>query len=288
MKRLRMIRASLKWFLSLPKIVFIIFFDPVRASSKRYYKILGAKRFIVLTPQLSLVQVIYDRARKKFIKIYTRDYADLVIIKQIFINHDYGLYKLSRYQELNEFYKKIILGKKIPLIIDCGANSGMAVRYFKETYDDAHVVGIEPDEANVKLAIKNNPYNKATLLRAAIGNSETKVTIQNKSNSHLGYQVKQDNKGDIEVITLNNLLKEFDKNSYQPFIVKIDIEGFEENLFKKNVEWIDQFPILIIELHDWMFMKQGNSRNFLREISKRDRDFIFYGENVFSIANTIS
>ena len=141
MKRLRMIRASLKWFLSLPKIVFIIFFDPVRASSKRYYKILGAKRFIVLTPQLSLVQVIYDRARKKFIKIYTRDYADLVIIKQIFINHDYGLYKLSRYQELNEFYKKIILGKKIPLIIDCGANSGMAVRYFKETYDDAHVVG---------------------------------------------------------------------------------------------------------------------------------------------------
>ena len=212
----------------------------------------------------------------------------MVIIKQIFINHDYGLYKLSRYQELNEFYKKIILGKKIPLIIDCGANSGMAVRYFKETYDDAHVVGIEPDEANVKLAIKNNPYNKATLLRAAIGNSETKVTIQNKSNSHLGYQVKQDNKGDIEVITLNNLLKEFDKNSYQPFIVKIDIEGFEENLFKKNVEWIDQFPILIIELHDWMFMKQGNSRNFLREISKRDRDFIFYGENVFSIANTIS
>ncbi|MFL6694040.1 MAG: FkbM family methyltransferase, partial [Ramlibacter sp.] len=68
---------------------------------------------------------------------------------------------------------------------------------------------------------------------------------------------------------------------------KIDIEGFEANLFSANCEWIDLFPLLIIELHDWLLPRQGNSRAFLREIAQRDRDFVFRGENVFSISNTL-
>lgn len=287
MKHSKRIETSLKWFLALPKIVVIVLFDFRRSRSNKYCKTFGARRFLVLTPQLFNVQIVYDRAYKKFIKIYIRDFVDSAVIKQIFTNHDYGLYKLSRARELKQFYDEIISNKKIPLIIDCGANGGMAVRYFKETYEAAHVIGIEPDEANVRLAIKNNLHNQAVLRLAAIGNSEAKVNIQNKNALHWAYQVEPDVNGDVEVTTINKLLKEFDQNTYQPFIVKIDIEGFENNLFEKNVEWIDLFPILIIELHDWMLPKQGNSNNFLKAISKRNRDFSFHGENVFSISNTI-
>jgi len=277
MENFQRIKTSIKWFLALPRVVVIVLFDFRGPRSKRYYKILGARRFLVLTPQIFDTQIIYDRARKKFIKIYIRDSIDLAVMKQIFINHDYGLYKLSRAQALKEYYEKIISNRKIPLIIDCGSNSGMSIRYFKETYEDAQIVGIEPDVSNVKLAIKNNFYNQAILRTAAIGNSEAKVNIQNKNDSHWAYQVKQDINGDVEVITINNLLKEFGQNAYQPFIVKIDIEGFECNLFENNVEWIDSFPILIIELHDWMLPKQANSNNFLKAISKRNRDFFFMG-----------
>ena len=38
-------------------------------------------------------------------------------------------------------------------------------------------------------------------------------------------------------------------------LIKIDIEGFEENLFSKNFEWIDE-KIIIIELHDWILKKK--------------------------------
>jgi hypothetical protein len=72
---------------------------------------------------------------------------------------------------------------------------------------------------------------------------------------------------------------------YQPFLVKIDIEGAEQDLFSCNVEWIEKFPILIIELHDWLLPSQGTSRNFLKAIAPLDRDFVFFGENIFSIAN---
>ncbi len=34
--------------------------------------------------------------------------------------------------------------------------------------------------------------------------------------------------------------------------IKIDIAGFEEDLFSKCTEWIDAFPVLMVELHDGM------------------------------------
>jgi hypothetical protein len=70
-----------------------------------------------------------------------------------------------------------------------------------------------------------------------------------------------------------------------PFMAKIDIEGFEDVLFYSNTDWIERFPVIIIELHDWMLPGKANSTNFLRAIAEYDRDLLFRGENVVSIAN---
>jgi hypothetical protein len=70
-----------------------------------------------------------------------------------------------------------------------------------------------------------------------------------------------------------------------PFLVKIDIEGFEEDLFSQNIQWIKAFPIVIIELHDWMLPGRGSSNNFLRAIANENLDFVIIRENVILIAN---
>jgi hypothetical protein len=69
--------------------------------------------------------------------------------------------------------------------------------------------------------------------------------------------------------------------------VKVDIEGAEADLFSGNTEWVELTPIIIVELHDWMLPKKGTSRPFLQCISKLDRDFIYLGEDVYSIANDL-
>jgi hypothetical protein len=69
--------------------------------------------------------------------------------------------------------------------------------------------------------------------------------------------------------------------------VKIDIEGAEAELFSANTEWVDQTPLIIIELHDWLLSRQGISRNFLRCVSSLDRDFVHIGENIFSVKNDL-
>ena len=87
----------------------------------------------------------------------------------------------------------------------------------------------------------------------------------------------------IEIITIHEILSIQADSS--PFIVKIDIEGFEDDLFSMNTEWVSMFPLFIIETHDWMLPRQGNSRNFLSVIASQNRDFIHRGENIFSISN---
>ena len=47
------------------------------------------------------------------------------------------------------------------------------------------------------------------------------------------------------------------------FVVDGDIEGFEKDLFSQNTEWVQLFPLLIIELHDWMLPREANSEIFL-------------------------
>ena len=73
-----------------------------------------------------------------------------------------------------------------------------------------------------------------------------------------------------------------------PFIVKIDIEGGEDNLFSMNTNWVEEIPMVIIELHDWLLPKQKTSMNFLKTISELDRDFNIKGENIFSIKNKLN
>ena len=72
-------------------------------------------------------------------------------------------------------------------------------------------------------------------------------------------------------------------NNYK--CIKIDIEGFEDDLFAQNIEWVDEFSVIIIETHDRFFPKMAKSKNFLKVISGLDRDFVHRGENIFSIKN---
>ena len=68
-----------------------------------------------------------------------------------------------------------------------------------------------------------------------------------------------------------------------PFILKMDIEGAESELFSRPSVLIENFPMIAIELHDWMLPGESNSRNFLKWHVEHERDLVFRGENAFSI-----
>ncbi|EBQ4753906.1 FkbM family methyltransferase [Salmonella enterica subsp. diarizonae] len=82
---------------------------------------------------------------------------------------------------------------------------------------------------------------------------------------------------------MSDILSAFEPASL--FILKVDIEGGEKNLFSGDVCWFDDFYLCIIELHNWLYPGEGASGPFLRLCGQRDRDFIYRGENIFSVSN---
>lgn len=196
--------------------------------------------------------------------------------------------KLGRRRELIAHYQGILGQGKVPLIIYCGGNIGLASRYFNNDYPEAKILLVEPEHLNIEQAKINNHRTEVHFFEKAIGCRDERGEVIDPGLGEWGYRIETSKDGKTEIISINTLLELYKPEHYLPFIVKIDIEGFESNLFSENTEWVNKFPLLIIELHDWMLPGSANSSNFLKIIASLNRDFVYHGEYVFSISNNLS
>ena len=214
--------------------------------------------------------------------------ADRGVVQQILVSQDYSLDALARGEEIRAHYNRLTGAGTKPLIIDAGANIGASVVYFCMNFPQAHVLALEPAPDNFELLVPNTAGLDVDARRAGIAATTGHATLRDPGLGEWGYRTERDG-GDgplVELCAAADLVAAKTKQGFAPFIAKIDIEGGEDELFSSATDWVDEFPLIIIELHDWLFPRRANSRNFLQCIARRDRDFIYLGENVFSVRNT--
>lgn len=209
--------------------------------------------------------------------------SDETVIHRIFTVQDYSLACLSLSSQIDTFLAGKIAQGLRPLILDIGANIGASARYFLLNYVNSRVIALEPDPGNFELLSLNARGVDCIPVAGAIASEKGFARVCDPGLGHWGLRTEFDASGQVETFTIPELLHRYADSSFFPFIVKIDIEGAEAELFSKNIDWIDIFPVLIIELHDWMLPGTQNSRNFLSSIAGRARDFVYIGDNVFSI-----
>lgn len=211
--------------------------------------------------------------------------ADLGVIAQIFKAQDYSLRPLRRGRELESLYGRIVASGKAPLILDAGANIGASAVYFKRSFPASHIVALEPERNNFELLAENTAGLDVDARCAAIGSADGETSLVDPGEGEWGYRTSVGAAGErVSVLSCTRLVAESRAAGQVPFIAKIDIEGGEAELFSRHTDWVDLFPLLIVELHDWLLPRAGSARSFLRCVAGRDRDFVYRGENVFSIA----
>ena len=212
--------------------------------------------------------------------------ADLGVMHQMFQAEHYSLQRLRRGAELHALYEVLASGAHRPLILDAGANIGASMVYFSTVFPRAHIVALEPARNNFEVLKANASGIDLDARCAAIGAVQGEVTLVDPGEGEWSYRTVAGADGErVPVIAAGQLVAEKRAHGFEPFIAKIDIEGGEAELFSRDTDWVDEFPLLVIELHDWLLPESANSRNFLRCVAERNRDFVYIGENIFSIKN---
>jgi FkbM family methyltransferase len=169
------------------------------------------------------------------------------------------------------------------LIVDAGANVGMATLYYSYQYPDAKIVAIEPELSNFKLLQRNCVgLSNVILIQGALWPKNCGLEIENLAVDAWMFRVSEGLSGphgqSVMAITIQDILKL--SHSDRIDLLKLDIEGAEFQLFSEGAEqWIDQIGSIAIELHDRI--EPGCAQAFYSVLTGRKFRQEIKGENVF-------
>lgn len=153
-----------------------------------------------------------------------------------------------------------------PYILDCGANVGLSVIYFKHRFPNANIVAFEPDE-QVYHILKENidafDFENVELIKKGLWNEETTLSFISEGSDagHLANLSKvEENVTTITTTRLRNYL-----NRKVDFL-KIDIEGAETKVLVDSSDLLSNVDKLFVEYHS--YVEQAQELDVLLEVLK--------------------
>ena len=204
--------------------------------------------------------------------------ADIVAVSQVFSWRQYDLSQFPQQSQISRTHDEILERGRRPLILDLGANNGASARWFARAYPQADIVAVEPDPENARICRVNTSGHAVQVLTAAIGGVPGTVTLHNTDTATLSYTTTRAPDGAVPVVTVGQILA--DRPDHELFIVKIDIEGFEEDLFAADTDWVEQATVLLVEPHDWKFPERDTSHNLQQTMGRLPFHLLLCGENL--------
>lgn len=148
---------------------------------------------------------------------------------------------------VQEVYKFSFLQKN-PHIVDCGANYGLSVVYFKQLYPDAKITAFEADPAIYKILYQNVSQTNCidiNLINAAVWKEKTNLNFAPEGSVGGKIDLGQNTNHDIEIPAIR--LKDY---LMQPVdFLKIDIEGAEYEVLNDCKDVLINVKNLFIEYH---------------------------------------
>ncbi len=186
--------------------------------------------------------------------------SDPWVAEQVFVSKEYA--------PLNKL-------RDVHTIIDCGANVGYTSAYFLDHHRKAKVLAIEAEAANLALCQRNlQAYgNRAEVLHAAVwdraGTLELFCPVETRKQMEWAWRVRtapsstagesspvhQERErsvtqeivsGSVSSVTIGDLITRI---GGAVDILKVDIEGAEEQVFAGDTSWLDRVRALAIEIH---------------------------------------
>lgn len=131
-----------------------------------------------------------------------------------------------------------------PKIIDCGANIGVSISYFKRLYPEAQIIGFEPDPKVFKflqenLRLCNNELVK--IINKAVWNEQTSINFLPDEAD--GGKITEEGQLTVKTVRLSDYLTE------RIDFLKMDIEGAEHEVLPSISNNLKNVKFLFLEVH---------------------------------------
>lgn len=136
-----------------------------------------------------------------------------------------------------------------PLIIDCGANIGLSVLYFKSLYPNATLIAYEPDAENMTFLKRNLALNNLAGVECRqkavwISNEELLFASDGTQGSSIATAGQASNTISVKAERLADVIR----NTKIDFL-KIDIEGAESDVLHDCAPFLQNVQYLFVEYH---------------------------------------
>jgi len=213
--------------------------------------------------------------RDKIIEIRVKGYlhpiflrnntSDITVFYQIFFEKSYAVdYRIAP-----------------KIIIDCGANIGLASIFYKIRFPNSVIYAIEPETSNFNLMLRNTEGSKNIIcIKGGIWNKQTNLLIDNDISGNWGFKVNEvnySNNNTVSGISIPYLMEQYRFDEID--VLKIDIEGSEKEMFESNFKsWLPKTKVLLIELHDGH--RKGATKSFFQAINNYNYSMVRKNENL--------
>lgn len=210
---------------------------------------------------------------------YRPDQSDLNAFRQVFGGREYDISRFPQWGGVQDRYKALLEGGMRPVILDAGGNVGAASIWFSRTFPQAEIVCVEPDPENARIArLNTGDIDRIHVVEAAIGALPGHVTVRQHVSGDAWAASTVRSEAGAPVVTVSDCVATVERGAL--LIAKIDIEGFEADLFSANTDWIDEAAVIFVELHDWMRSHARSSLPVQKAMFTRERELLICGENL--------
>lgn len=136
-------------------------------------------------------------------------------------------------------------------LVDLGGNIGLTSLWLAKTYGYKTIVAVEPSTENAELVRINLASNNvdATVIEAAVGPQDGTAVFAASEESNMGRLGADGDKGiEVTLMSMKSILSTAGVSG-QIDLLKLDIEGGEEQLVDGDLGWLSSVRRIVAELH---------------------------------------
>jgi FkbM family methyltransferase len=166
---------------------------------------------------------------------------DWLAVEEVLIDEEYQLP-----------LKSLSNASETPVILDCGANIGCFALYAFKMHPRAKIISIEPSQSTCAVLSntrKLNPHLEWFVENSALAREceELRLYHAGASTGHrLG--AKGDNFEVVNCVTVDHVIEKYELNEID--LLKMDIEGAEDQVICSSPGFLDRVKVLVIEVHN--------------------------------------